>query len=231
MEYWLQPKITLTWPCVSDPIADHLRDGCHKLYFNPQVDLELIKPDHTLSELCEWVNSRTQEHGFDEFFDDPINHYQIAKLVKINLWVDHIQRAGIAKPMLLADVGRPWFEPCNGDNRMRVLERVPFIHTVSAFISANVRDADTYRYLQPVETLDQMATLCGATEGQEFQFRFTNNPDDYGIYWYEFDSRVTEPVTPHQDWCVQRLRNYCAEHATVFTPEWFDTLVDWEVYA
>lgn len=80
-------------------------------------------------------------------------------------------------------------------------------------------------------TFEQFAKLCQAVPGQQFLFTLTDPQAPYGIFWYEYDSVKTAPVTPGEPWCVDVFRNYVTQNKSIhFTPEWFDTLVLWVDY-
>jgi hypothetical protein len=73
--------------------------------------------------------------------------------------------------------------------------------------------------------------LCQAEVGQKFLFRLTDADALYGLIWYEYNSSRTVHTTPSEDYCVSAITNYLKEYPdTVFTPAWFDTLVNWDDY-
>jgi hypothetical protein len=147
------------------------------------------------------------------------------------MWIHDIRRQGIVKPWLIQDLGDGSFQSGNGDSRLRCLERIPEIRTVSAFISTHASRAHLYSNLEPVDTFDRFAELCGAESGQEFLFRLTDADAPYGIDWYEYNSSRTRSVTPGEDQAVGMMTKYFAAHPEVnFTPEWFDQVIDWSQY-
>ena len=112
--------------------------------------------------------------GIDNFIKDVRNHYDIANLVKLNMWIHDIRSQGIVKPWLMLDQGDGTFLAGTGDSRLRCLERIPEIQTVRAFISTRTERSHLYQGLEEVKTFDQFAQLCDAVPGQNFLFRFTN---------------------------------------------------------
>jgi len=174
----------------------------------------------------EWLD----HDGIDGFATDARNHYDIANLVKLNLWIHDIRAQGIVKPWLLLDQDGT-LVPGTGDSRLRCLERIPEIKTVPAFISTHASRADRYKHLEPVTTLEQFAGLCRARSGQWFVFRLTDPTAPFGMYWYEYNSDQTRWVTPSESDCVQAFVTYAHTHPGIdITPEWFDQLIDWNQY-
>lgn len=228
--YWNNPIQEFTWPCQQDPIAaTHQQQHC--LFFDPAVDKQRIRTNQSLQDLCAWANQGISRHGIGGFVNDPGNHYDIANLVKLNMWVYDLPRTGSVKPMLLQHVGRPLFETGTGESRLRALERIPQMSTVAAFVSTHQRHANEFAHLERIETFDRFAELCAAESGQQFLFRFTDDQAPYGIDWYEYNSARTATVTPSTEYCVTAMSNYLRRHAqTRFSPEWFDQLVPWSDY-
>jgi hypothetical protein len=229
--YWQNPIIEVNYPAAVDPIADSLHKGRHCIFYNPAQDKNQIRTNQRLSDLCAWANSRIQSQGLAGFVQDTGNHYEIANLVKLNMWVDNLPRQGSIKPMLLQYVGNPLLESGTGESRLRALERIDSIQHVAAFISTHVRYHNQFSHLESVTSFARFAELCNAVEGQQFLFRLTDEQAPYGLDWYEYNSQLTSQVTPGQDYCVSAITGYLTQHPdTLFTPEWFDTLVDWDQY-
>jgi hypothetical protein len=135
------------------------------------------------------------------------------------------------KPWIILDQGDGTYLAGTGDSRLRCLERLPQIQTVPAFISTHRDRAHLYADLEPVNDFDQFAKFCGAQPGQLFSFRLTDSAAPYGIYWYEFNSNRTRSVTPSESRCVQAFQQYARRHPkTVICPEWFDQVIDWNLY-
>ena len=62
-------------------------------------------------------------------------------------------------------------------------------------------------------------------------FTLTDPAAPYGVYWYEYDSQRTAATTPGESYCVEVLCRYLQQHPeTMFTLEWFDTLILWADY-
>lgn len=231
MEYWNNPIIELRWPNDRDPVAESLHNGAHCLFWNPQTPLDNIQTNQRLQDLCDWATRWLETDGPRAFAADPRNHYDLANLVKLNMWILDIRRQGIVKPWLMLDQGNGTYLAGNGDSRLRCLERIPEITSVAAFVSTTSQRADLYSGLLPVTSFDQFASLCGAEPGQEFLFRLTDDAAPYGMYWYEYNSERTRPVTLGQDAAVKTVLNYfLATGVTKITPEWFDQDIDWRMY-
>jgi hypothetical protein len=229
--YWNNPTINLTYPSTRDPIKDSFHNGVHCLFYNPAQEKTAIRTNQRLQDLCDWANIHIASQGINGFIEEPANHYDIANLVKLNIWVDDLPRHGSIKPMLLQYVGRPLLESGTGESRLRALERINSINNVSAFISTHVQYQDQFAHLESITTFDQFAKLCSAEPGQQFLFRLTDTQAPYGIDWYEYNSSRTSAVTPGEDYCVAVMFCYLQQHpGTTFTPAWFDTLVNWDQY-
>jgi hypothetical protein len=226
--YWKNPLIKVVYPSDQDPIQASFHNGVHCLFYDPAVPKQQIRYKQTLQDICNWANSGIQQHGIQGFAGNQSNHYDIANIVKLNMWIDDIRKQGIVKPMLLVYDGQDQYGINNGESRLRALERIPAIATMNSFISTRQEHADRFAHLTPVTDFEQFAQLCGATPGQQFLFTLTDPDAQYGIYWYEFNSDRTRAVTPGEETCVATFENYFIQHTdTVFTVEWFDTLVDW----
>ena len=233
--YWMNPRIELTYPSDQDPIKASFHNGIHCLFYDPSVPKQQIRYRQTLQDICDWVNCGIQQQGIQGFiqgFTGGIsNHYDIANVIKLNMWVDDIRKQGIVKPMLLVYDGQDQYGINNGESRLRALERIPAISTMQSFITTRQEHADRFKHLTPITNFEQFAQLCGATPGQQFLFTLTDSQAQYGIYWYEFDSDRTRLVTPGEETCVATFENYFNTHTdTVLTVEWFDSLVDWSDY-
>jgi hypothetical protein len=229
--YWNNPKIEVVYPSEQDPIAQSLHGGVHCLFYDPAVPKQQIRYKQTLQDICNWANNNIKTHGVDGFIDNPANHYDIANIVKLNMWIDDIKKQGIVKPMLLFYDGEEKFGINNGESRLRALERIPAIDTMSAFVAIRQEHADRFDKLMPVTTFEQFAQLCGAVDRQQFLFTLTDPQAPYGLYWYEYDSDLTRPVTPGESDSVGALHSYLNQHSEIeFTPQWFDTLILWANY-
>ncbi len=203
----------------------------HCLFYNPAVPRNSIRYQQTLLDLCSWANQSINQTGLLNFIQDEINHYDQANMVKLNMWVDDIQTQGIVKPMMLFYDGQDQYGINNGESRLRAIERIPSITTLEAFISTSNQYRGQFEHLQEITCFDQFALLCRAVHGQKFLFTLTDPTAPYGIFWYEYDSASTAPVTPSDAWCVEVFCNYVKQHAPLsFTPEWFDTLIPWANY-
>lgn len=229
--YWNNDLIEVTWPCVRDPIIESFHNGCHSLFFNPKTELHNVSTNQRLQDLCNWANGHLSE-GTDVFVADNKNHYDIANLVKLNIWINDIKKQGIVKPFLMLDQGDGSYLAGNGDSRLRCLECIPEIDHVPAFISTTKHREYLYQHLEKIQTFDRFAALCDAQAQQQFLFRLTDPQAPYGIYWYEYNSHRTAAVTPGQSWCVNVFANYARQHTNLsITKSWFDQLQDWQTFA
>lgn len=226
--YWNNPRIECTWPTHQDPVVQSQHGGAHCLFWDPAVPLATIRYQQRLGHICDWANDHVMSYGVEAFVDNPANHYDIANIVKLNMWIHDIREQGIVKPMMLFYDGREQYGINNGESRLRALERVPEVTTARSFISTRQEHADRFRHLESVTTFDRFAELCGAVPGQQFLFTLTDPAAPYGIYWYEYNSARTTAVTPGDEWCREALRGWLRAYPdTRFTPKWFDTLRPW----
>lgn len=229
--YWNNPTIKLTYPSDQDPIKDSFHNGVHCLFYNPAILKEQIHYKQSLQDICNWANNGIKKDNINGFLVNQQNWYDIANLVKLNMWVDHIKKQGIIKPILTYYDGNKKLGVNNGESRLRALERIPAVRALRGFISTSVKYADNFDHLTQVHSFEQFAQLCEAVDQQEFLFTFTDSDAPYGIYWYEYDSVLTAKVTPGEPYCVDALRCYLKKHPTTeFTTEWFDTLIMWTDY-
>lgn len=223
--YWNLPLIECHWPRGPDPLPGLLGDQ-YLLLWQPRFDFCRLQTNQTLGDLCDWANTALTQ-GIDSFVADVSNHYDIANVVKLNMWTKDIQQQGMVKPWLILDWGDNKLEAGTGDSRLRLCEILPEIRTVAAFISTHRSRYDCYPGCESITTLDRLGQLCGARANQHFLFRGTDGQAPFGIYWYEFDSDLTRAVTPAQDWCVSAFRGYYATNPQPITPKWFLSAVDW----
>lgn len=229
--YWDKPLIEVVWPSDQDPIVQSQHNGTHRLFYNPTAGFDCVQTNQRLGDLCEWANNWLVTDGIDAFVADQRNHYDIANLVKLNIWIDDIKKQGIVKPWMMLDQGDGTFLAGTGDSRLRCLERIPKITSVPAFISTTSSRAHLYQGLEEIVSFDRFAELCGAKHNQLFLFRLTDSTAPYGIYWYEYNSDLTRTVTPSEDHAVQQFYRYAKQHPELaITPDWFDQLVPWSRY-
>jgi hypothetical protein len=201
------------------------------LFYDPAVPTESIHYKQSLQDICNWATDQIRYQGINGFINNQQNHYDIANLVKLNMWVADIRKQGIVKPMNLFYNGTDSYGVNNGESRLRAAERINSIQTVAGFIGCRQEHADNFAGLEPITSFKRFAELCGAEPGQQFLFTLTDSDAPYGIFWYEYNSGRTAPVTPGELYCVDTLRNYLNQNLnTNFTPEWFDTLIDWNHY-
>lgn len=228
--YWSNPLIETRWPCEGDPLQELLGDQ-HCLFWQPEFDFnaQTLICNQNLYDICEWANLRLA-FGAETFVADELNHYVIANLVKMNLWAVDIRRQGIVKPWLILDWGDGRYEAGTGDTRLRICEVMPEIRSVKAFVSTHRRRAHLYQDLEPVRDFDRFAELCGAEPNLPFLFRPTDAAAPFGLYWYEYDTSLTRPVTPSTEWCVGVFANYIRSNPVTITPQWILHPVPWHSY-
>ena len=227
--YWDQPLIACRWPQDPDPFPQLLGQD-YLLFWNPEFDFSGLKTNQRLDDLCAWARHGL-DGGLDRFVKDERNHYDIANLVKLNMWAADIRRQGIIKPWLILDWGNGVQEAGTGDSRMRLCEIMPEIRSVTAYVSTHRSRAHLYADLEPIHNLHEFAQRSGATIGQQFLFRPSKAPAPFGIYWYEYDSERTRAVTPDQPWCVNAFKQYYQTHQPVIDAAWFLAPVAWQDYA
>ena len=229
MHYFNNPikiynKTVLPHPVDMDPIVESMHNGAHCLFYNPKLNHNMISYQQKLQDLCNWANRRNKH-----FLTDNRNYYDIANLVKLNLWIADIKTQGIVKPMLIYYDGE--FTSGTGESRLRTLECIPEVAHVTAFITTHQQHAHKFSHLEPVTTFARFAEICKSTLGQQFMFRFTDKLAPYGIEWFDYTDNRTGKVMPSEEFCVQAIKNYLKEHpSTVFSPDWFSVPVDWNLY-
>ena len=229
--YWNNPLIEAYWPGSKDPVFDSLHSGAHCLFYNPAAKFDNIKTNQRLDNLISWANEWLTHDGIDGFAADQRNHYDMANLVKLNMWVRDIRQQGIVKPWLILDEGDGSYTAGTGDSRLRALECIPEISTVAAFISTRSDRADLYSDLESITTFDRFAELCVAESNMMFVFRLTDPVAPYGMYWYEFNSSRTRNVTPGEADAVNMFINYVRENPDlIITKEYFSQAIDWNSY-
>jgi hypothetical protein len=229
--YWNNPLITLPWPNVRDPVVESFHNGTHCLYYNPQTKFDTVQTNQRLQDLCNWANAGLGS-GLQNFINDSSNYYDIANLIKLNMWIADIKQQGIVKPWMMLDQGDGTYLAGTGDSRLRCLECIPEITHVPAFISTRQERAWLYAGLEQVQCFDRFAELCAAESGQEFLFRLTDVTAPYGIYWYEYNNERTRSITPSESWCVRTFANYAQQHSDLtITKDWFNQLKDWQTFA
>lgn len=227
--YWNNPIQEIKYPSVRDIIAESLHNGNHCIFYDPAFVKNQITYRQSLQDLCDWANRNVQQ-GIEQFLANPQNHYDIANLVKLNMWIEDIRKQGIVKPMLVSYTP-DGYRAANGESRLRALECLPKISTVTAFINCRVEDQSKFEHLESVTTFNHFAELCNSVDGQQFLFRLTAADAPYGIDWYEYNSSRTAPVTPGQEECVELVTAYLKQHPdTVFSHEWFAQPVTWNLY-
>jgi hypothetical protein len=220
----------INWPADIDPIRSSLHQGQHCLFFNPSAPYNHIKIWQTLTELCDEANRWIQSDGIDGFIADARNHFNIANLVKINLWSTHIRQQGIKKPILILHHGDGHFDTGVGESRIKIAQRISGTDSVPAFLATRAENAHLFADWMEITTFDQFANCCAAQPGDQFLFRLESHNADYGISWYEYNSPFTRSVGPSDDVCVSVFETWYKHNNIFFTPNWFDQSIDWESY-
>jgi len=192
------------------------------------VPKEIIRYQQSLQDICNWANEQIKYHGIDGFFADPLNRYEIANIVKLNMWIDDIRKQGIVKPMNLFYDGQVKYGINNGESRLRAVERINNLSSMSAFICTHTKYSQRFAHLEKVQDFEHFAKLCQAVDQQEFLFQLTDSQAPYGIFWYEYNSQLTAAVTPGEEYCVNALKDYLKNRKDFyFTTDWFDDLKSW----
>ena len=229
--YWNNPLIEVTWPNSRDPVVESFHNGTHCLFYNPKMAFHTVQTNQRLQDLCNWANAGLST-GVHNFINDTKNHYDIANLVKLNMWIADIRTQGIVKPWMMQDQGDGTYLAGTGDSRLRCLECIPEMVTVPAFVSTRKDRAYFYTDLEQIHSFDRFAELCGAEPGQQFLFRLTDNAAPYGIYWYEYNAERTRSVTPGESWCVRTFARYAQQHSDLtISKSWFGQLQNWQTFA
>lgn len=231
--YWNNPTMRVTYPLnsQSDPIIQSFHNGMHCIFYNPAVPKETIRYQQSLQNICDWANEQIKYHGIDGFFADPLNRYEIANIVKLNMWINDIRTQGIIKPMNLFYDGKGKYGINNGESRLRAVERISNLSSVSAFICTHQKYSERFANLEQVQDFEHFARLCKAVDSQEFLFQLTDSDASYGMFWYEYNSQLTAPVTPSEEFCVSALKDYLKDYKNFeFTTEWFDDLKSWPAW-
>tara|TARA_R100001224_G_C4025114_1_gene150688 strand:+ start:1807 stop:2496 length:690 start_codon:yes stop_codon:yes gene_type:complete len=224
-EYWRNPQIKFIQPTdkliVTDP---------HCLFYDPKVPVESIE-HQTLNELCTWANENIEEYGLESFYSTERNFYDLANLVKFNMWIKDIRAQGIVKPMLLTYTGNWIYNTNTGESRLRCLEIIPHIKTVTAFITTHQQYADRFSHLIEIKRAEQLFEICDTPTGTEYWFKFTDQDAPYGIEWFEYSSEKTSSCMLPDDKCILSIQNYLKSHRSVeFSLDWFSQEVDWSHY-
>lgn len=206
--YWNNPLISAKLNSNRDPIIESFHNNQHCLFWNPAAKFDNITTNQHLIDLINWANTWLDTDGIELFTADARNHYDIANLVKLNMWSRDIRAQGIVKPWMILDCGDGTYLAGTGDSRLRCLEVLPEITHVPAFISTSTNRAHLYTDLEPVTNFPQFAQLCKADLSNEFLFRLTDPTAPYGIYWYEYNSSKTRAVTPSEQTAVSMFKNY-----------------------
>lgn len=229
--YWNKPLITAKLNCDVDPIVSSFHGGTHRLFWNPAAKFNNITTNQRLDDLINWANNWLETDGIDGFVADHRNHYDIANLVKLNMWIEDIRKQGIVKPWLILDQGDGTLLAGTGDSRLRCLEVMPEITSVPAFISTSTVRAHLYTDLTPVTSFAQFAELCNAEPEVEFIFRLTEPAAPYGMYWYEYNTNRTRAVTPGESDAINMFVRYVKRHPKFkVTREWFTQPCNWANY-
>lgn len=228
--YWNNPIVARNWPGFEiDPIVESSHDGVHCLFWNPAFDYKQCSTNQRLRELCTWARGHINGTGLDAFVANPVHWYDIANLVKLNIWIHDIRKQGIVKPWMILDQGDGTYLAGTGDSRLRCLELIPEITTVPAFISCATAQAHKYQGLEPITDFDQFAKICRAELDQEFLFRLTDAKAPYGIYWYEYNTNQTRHLMPQEKDAVRAFYDYYKDNREPITMSWFNKHHEWKL--
>lgn len=231
--YWNNPIEIVNYPSDNDIIFKATHNGEHVLYYDPAVPITHIAKQTKLQDLCNWANNEINLHSKECFTSDERRHYDCANLVKINQMVHSLANYGSVKPMLLFFTGNYPYATGTGDTRLRAIERLSQISSVSGIISTHSKYQSMFKHLQEIKSFTEFAQCFNAKVGDQFLIRLTDQQAPYGIDWYEH--ALTQPGVSVPDWgfCLSAIQNYvnCQSDEFKFTVSWFDQLIDWSMYA
>ena len=117
--YWNNPLEQVQNPGPSDVIFKATHGGQHCLFWNPRARFQDIPTTQRLADLCTWANHSRHSQGTQAFLANPKCFYDIANLVKLNMWIQDIRKQGMVKPWLIQDLGDGSIQLGNGDSRLR----------------------------------------------------------------------------------------------------------------
>lgn len=227
--YDFNPIHTEIWPSNKNLFEQYTVREKHLLFWNPCFDFSQVVTEFNLTDFCNTVNHICTIDNIKAQHSNQI--YDLSNIVKFNMWINHLREHGNVKPWLILDDGTGFYQAGNGDSRLKCLERLPHIKHVEAFITTHVSRSYLYQDLEPVTSFDQFAHLCQAQVNDVFLFKFTNSKDTYGLRWYEHATHRTATVTPSDEFALKVLLPFRQQFPDLkFTPEWFDTAVDWHSY-
>ena len=152
----------INWPATVDPICDSLHEGKQCLFYNPSAQYNHIKIWQTLQDLCDQANSWITTHGVNGFIADARNHFNIANLVKINLWSNDIRQQGVKKPILILHHNDGHFDTGAGESRIKLAQRISGMDQLPAFLASHSKNAHLFADWTEITTFDQFAKCCGA---------------------------------------------------------------------
>lgn len=217
----------------TDPLAQHLDQGQHALFYDPCVPLENILKLDTLDELINIANERLDYYGPGMFtnFDqcnEISNQDQIANIVRVNLFVHSLKAQGNVKPCILHYNGTLPYGAGNGGSRLMALECVSNISTISAFISMPIELAQNFAHLRQIHSVNDMLDIFNSPERTKFYFKFTYDANAHGLEWYEVDLATVR--VPNNQQCLDLLQEYVdSRPGFKFTKLWFEENHHWPV--
>ena len=219
--YWNNPIVKIT--NLIQPSVDH------RLFYCNTFQINQIRSQQTLSQLCKMANCRLEQYSKNEFTNDVNSHDFISNIVKINLMIGTIKEFGCVKPMLLQYHGNMPMTPGTGDSRLKAIECIPKITTVPVIISTHQKYSYLFSHYEQIDSIDQLKQVCN-TEA-DFYVRFTDKLAEYGIDWFEYS--VDKLAVPTTEWCLTVLQNYINAQSDTFkfVPSWFKNLIDWQQYS
>lgn len=216
MNYWDNPLIQVKASNSEDLFAEHLTpEQC--VYYHPALPLNQVHQEHLIDEFCEFANRNNRQDILKDL-------YWLANLVKVNMWTVSMREVGILKPLLLYIDKHQKLKTLTGSTRMLCAQLIPEITHVPVMISVHQANAALCieQKFKRMHTFDRFVTYIGATDNQTVSLRFTNDPNNYGLYWFEYNARDPLAVAPDDEWCLNTIRNYLDTNPDVeITPEWF----------
>lgn len=213
-----------------DPIAKILENSKNVLLFSKSVPLANIRPMFTLQELCDKANDQICWNGIESFIrqDHTKPNFDTSQFVKINCLYQDFLLEGNKKPFLLTFDND--LTTVTGDTRMRALELVSSITSVSAFISINKDSRSLINNAQPITTFKKFADCCDVPFGTPFFFTESNGY----LEWYEVHAETKIPCAGQtfREFCQQAIYHYLLKQPSnfKFTVDWFKQSINWQDY-
>jgi hypothetical protein len=210
MDYWENPQHDFNVGQHTDIFASHLLSG-QKVIYVPEFPLNMITRSHTVDDVCNFVNNI-------DLYNDP---YWCPNMVKIDIWAESMRRYGIIKPVLLSYDDDHAYQCLTGSTRVLCADLISSIDHVPAFISLHNKNSDSVIKGKQMFDFDRFITYANAQPGDSFSVKFTNNPEDFGLYWFEYSHHNLAAAVPDDEWCTKTMQQYIKDNpGLVIDREW-----------